>query len=175
MPPEVLQTKAARPPIWPWLLSALMIIVLDQVTKIGFDHMLAYGQRIAVLPVFDFTLLYNRGAAFSFLASHGGWQRWLFTGIGLVAAVVITWLLRRHSRERLFCAALTLILGGALGNVIDRLLHGYVIDFILLHWNDRYFPAFNLADMAITAGAVILILDEWLKVRRGRAAARNAG
>jgi len=174
VPPEV-HAAGPRKPIWRWLLLALLIILLDQVTKIGFDQMLDYGQRIAVLPVFDFTLLYNRGAAFSFLASHGGWQRWLFTGIGMVAAVVIIWLLRRHSREPLFCAALTLILGGALGNVIDRLVHGYVIDFILLHWNDRYFPAFNLADMAITAGAVALVLDEWLKVRRGRAAARDAG
>lgn len=154
-----------------WLAVAAIIIVLDQVTKITFDNWLNYGQRVAVLPFFDFTLLYNRGAAFSFLAAESGWQRWLFTGLATVVSAFIVWLLARHPHQRLFNIALTLILGGAIGNVIDRIAYGHVIDFLLFYWNNWFFPAFNIADIAITCGAALLILDELLRWRKGRQSA----
>lgn len=155
-------------PLWVWLGGALAVVILDQISKIGFDRWLDYAERVAVLPFFDFTLLYNRGAAFSFLAGQQGWQRWFFTAIAAVAIVLIIHLLRRHSGQTLFCAALMLILGGAAGNVIDRVLYGHVIDFILLYWNNWFFPAFNVADIAITFGAILLVLDEILRMRRER-------
>ena len=158
----------ARASVAGWLVLAVVVIVLDQVTKIGFDNLLAYGERLGVLPFFDFTLLYNRGAAFSFLASAGGWQRWFFTLLGIVAIPLLVWLIRRHRDQRLFCAALALILGGAVGNVIDRVLYGHVVDFLLFYWNDWYFPAFNIADAAITAGAVLMIYDEVRRARNSR-------
>ncbi|KGD87793.1 peptidase A8 [Achromobacter sp. RTa] len=149
-----------------WLALALAIIVLDQLTKVYFNTEFQYGQRVHLLPFFDFTLVYNRGAAFSFLASEEGWQRWLFTGLGCVAAVVITVILRRTHGQPRFCLALTLILGGAIGNVIDRVVYGHVVDFLLFYWNDWQFPAFNLADVGITCGAVLLVLDELLRARK---------
>lgn len=161
----------ARGPLGRWLGLAALIIVLDQLTKLYFDNAFSYGQRLNVLPVFDFTLMYNRGAAFSFLASEEGWQRWLFTMLGVVAAAVIVWLLRRTQGQPRFCLALTLILGGALGNVIDRVAYGHVVDFLLFYWRDWYYPAFNLADVAITCGAVLLVLDELLRGRKNRASA----
>ena len=151
-----------------WLVLAACIVLIDQGTKIAFDFWLNYGERLAVLPFFDFTLVYNRGAAFSFLAGQDGWQRWLFTGLGLTASVFIVWLLRRNAREPRFCLALSLILGGALGNVLDRIVYGHVIDFLLLYWNQWYFPAFNIADIAITLGAILLIFDELLRLRDAR-------
>lgn len=163
----------ARRSLVRWLLAAAAVIVLDQATKVGFDSALSYGQRWPVLPFFDFTLLYNSGAAFSFLADGQGWQRWLFTGIALVATVVIVRLLRKYPHEKLFCAALALILGGALGNAIDRLLYGYVVDFLLFYWQDWYFPAFNVADIAITCGAILLLIDEILRWRRERHRAQS--
>lgn len=173
MSPEIGPNQASPTPAAShtarWVGIALLIIVLDQATKLVFDQWLSYGQRVPVLPFFDFTMLYNRGAAFSFLAGQDGWQRWLFTVIALTASGVIIWLLRRHPRETLFCAALTLIMGGALGNAIDRLAYGHVVDFLLFYWHPWYFPAFNIADMAITLGAVLLIVDELRKVRRARA------
>lgn len=117
---------------------------------------------------------HNTGAAFSFLAHAGGWQRWLFTGIALAAVAGIVWMLKQHGHQRLFAWALTLILGGAVGNVIDRMAYGYVVDFLQFHWaflspvfHGGYFPAFNVADSAITVGAALLILDELRRVRRG--------
>ncbi|CAM4058135.1 signal peptidase II [Bordetella tumulicola] len=151
-----------------WLTLALLLIVLDQVTKLYFDSAYTYGQRVNVLPIFDFTLMYNRGAAFSFLASEGGWQRWFFTVLGIVAAIVIVWMLRRHTAQPRFSLALTLILSGALGNVIDRVAYGHVIDFLLFYWKDWYYPAFNVADICITCGAVLLVLDEVLRARKSR-------
>lgn len=151
---------------WLWMSAALLIVVVDQVTKIYFDSQLQYGERWPVLPFFDFTLLYNPGAAFSFLAGGEGWQRWLFTAIALGAAGLIIHLLRRHPGQRLFCSSLTCILGGAVGNLVDRLQHGHVIDFLLFYWNSWYFPAFNVADVAITCGAILLLLDEVLRMRR---------
>lgn len=151
-----------------WLLLALAIIVFDQLSKIGFDTSLLYGERRNILPFFDFTLVYNTGAAFSFLADGQGWQRWFFTGIALVATVVIVRLLWKHPGQTVLCAALASILGGALGNAIDRLLYGHVVDFLLFYWQDWYFPAFNIADVAITMGAILLLLDEILRWRRER-------
>lgn len=154
--------------LWHWFTIAGLIIAGDQFSKWWFDNSLHYAERIPVLPVFDFTLLYNPGAAFSFLAGGSGWQRWFFTGVAVAAVSLIVIMLRRHAGQRLFCWSLTLILGGALGNVIDRLIHGHVIDFILLYWQEWYFPAFNIADIAITCGAVLLVLDEFLRWRYSR-------
>jgi signal peptidase II len=151
-----------------WVAMAAAIILLDQATKLGFDTALHYGERVGMLPFFDFTLLYNTGAAFSFLADGQGWQRWFFTVIALVASVVILRLLWKHPRQPVLCAALACILGGALGNAIDRLQHGHVVDFLLFYWQDWYFPAFNVADIAITVGAGLLLLDEVLRWRRER-------
>ncbi len=155
-----------KPAMWPWLLLAVAIIVVDQITKLYFDAALRYGERINVLPIFDFTLLYNRGAAFSFLAGAGGWQRWAFTALGIGAAVFIVWLLHRHRGQPRFSLALSMILGGALGNVIDRTQHGHVIDFLLFYWRDWYYPAFNVADIGIVCGAILLVLDELLRGRK---------
>ncbi len=168
MSPDLATAAGARRSLLRWLAIAALIIGLDQSTKLAFDHLLTYGERVPVLPILDFTLLYNRGAAFSFLAGQPGWQRWFFTGVGILAAVIIVYLLARHRHQRWFCVALTLILGGALGNVVDRLLYGHVIDFLLFHWRDWYFPAFNLADTAITFGAGMLIVDEVRRIRRER-------
>ncbi|NYT37051.1 lipoprotein signal peptidase [Allopusillimonas soli] len=154
-----------------WLLLALVLVIVDQLTKAYFDSHLVYGERWHLLPFFDFTLLYNPGAAFSFLAGGQGWQRWLFTAIALGAAVLILYLLRRNTGQPLFCAALACVLGGAVGNVIDRILHGHVVDFLLFYWHDWFFPAFNIADVAITCGAILLVLDELLRMRRERRAA----
>lgn len=155
---------------WGWLLIAAAIVVGDQVTKQYIANTLFYAERWPILPFFDFTLLYNPGAAFSFLANEAGWQRWFFTAVAIIATVLIVYMLRKNPQQKLFCAALTLILGGALGNVIDRVWHAHVIDFLLFHWRDWYFPAFNVADIAITCGAVLLIVDEFLRLRKNKKA-----
>jgi len=150
----------------PWLGIALAVIVLDQLAKtliIGNFHL---GEGRTVTSFFNIVRVHNTGAAFSFLAGASGWQRWFFIGLGSVAAAFIVWMLRKHGGQRLFGWALSLILGGALGNVIDRLLHGYVVDFIQLHHKGWYFPSFNVADSAISVGAALLILDELRRVRR---------
>ena len=126
------------------------------------------GDSRTVTPFFNLVRAHNTGAAFSFLAGASGWQRWFFVGLGTLATGFIVWMLRNHGGQRMFSWALSLILGGAIGNVIDRLLHGHVIDFIQLHAAGWYFPSFNIADSAITVGAVLLILDELLRVRRTR-------
>ncbi|ARP90268.1 signal peptidase II [Bordetella genomosp. 9] len=151
-----------------WLLLAAAIIVLDQASKLYFNANFSYGQRLNVLPVFDLTLVYNRGAAFSFLASEPGWQRWFFTVLGVGAAVVIAVILARQGKRAAprFALALAMIMGGALGNVIDRIAYGHVVDFLLFYWKDWYYPAFNVADVAITCGAILLVLDELLRMRR---------
>jgi len=152
----------------PWLGLALVIVILDQFTKVLILGYYQLGDSTYVLPFFNVVRAHNTGAAFSFLAAASGWQRWLFTGIALAATVLIVWLLRSHSGQKLFAFALACILGGAIGNVIDRLVHGYVVDFIQVHWGGWFFPAFNVADSAITIGAACLILDEVLRVRRNR-------
>lgn len=152
---------------WPWLLLALGVIIADQFTKVLIVGYYRLGDVTYVTSFLDIVRAHNTGAAFSFLHSESGWQRWLFTAIGVAAAIFIVWLLQRHAGQRLFSFALACIMGGAIGNVIDRLLYGYVIDFIQVHWRTEwYFPAFNVADSAITIGAACLVLDELLRVRR---------
>ncbi len=153
----------------PWLGLALIILIADQFSKVLIMGYYRLGDSTYVLPFFNVVRAHNTGAAFSFLAGASGWQRWFFTAIGVAATVFIVWLLRSHAGQKLFSFALACILGGAVGNVIDRLLHGYVVDFLQVHWKDRwYFPAFNIADSAITISALCLIADELLRVRRSR-------
>ncbi|SRR5258706_3628299 len=152
----------------PWLGIAFIVILADQFTKTLILGDFQLGETRTVTSFFNVVRVHNSGAAFSFLANAAGWQRWFFVGLALVATGFIVWMLVRHGGQRLFGAALALILGGALGNVIDRLLHGYVIDFIQVHYGGAYFPSFNVADSAISVGAALLILDELLRVRRGR-------
>jgi len=153
-----------------WLGLSALVIVLDQISKLVVTAHFAYQESLTVNGVFDLTLLHNTGAAFSFLSDAGGMQRWIFTAIAVVASVSITWLLRKHAAEKLFACALSLILGGALGNLIDRVAYGYVVDFLLFHWNDHYFPAFNLADSAITLGAGLMIWESFMEKKNGSAA-----
>ena len=152
----------------PWLGIALLVILIDQFTKTLILGAFQHGDSRTVTSFFNVVRVHNTGAAFSFLRDASGWQRWFFVGLGAVAAVFIVWMLRSHGGQRLFSWALSLILGGAIGNVIDRLLHGYVVDFIQVHAAGWYFPSFNVADSAITVGAVLLILDELMRVRRSR-------
>jgi signal peptidase II len=149
-----------------WLALALVIVVLDQVTKSLIVDQFALGDSRTVTPFFNLVRAHNPGAAFSFLAGADGWQRWFFTGLGIAASAFIVWMILKHPGQTMFCLAVTLILGGAVGNVVDRLLHGHVIDFIQVHWAGWYFPSFNVADSAISAGAALLILDELRRVKR---------
>ena len=151
-----------------WIGIAALIVVADQFTKVLILGSFQYGDSLPITSFFNLVRVHNLGAAFSFLSDAGGWQRWFFTGLGIVAALVMVWMLRAHAGQRLFCSAISFILGGAIGNVIDRLLHGYVVDFLDFYWDRWHFPAFNVADCAITVGAGLLILDELLRVRRGR-------
>ncbi|MCE5182162.1 MAG: signal peptidase II [Betaproteobacteria bacterium] len=148
---------------WHWLAISVAVIVLDQITKQWVSQSLGLMDAIPVTPYFNLVLAHNAGAAFSFLAGAGGWQRGFFSLIALVAAVVIVHLLRKHYGEKLFSLALVLILGGALGNLIDRVLFGHVIDFLDFYVQAWHWPAFNVADMAITGGAGLLIWDSLKK------------
>src|ERR1700753_3065716 len=154
---------ANRPNGWIWLPLTVVMIALDQLTKWWIVNHFHLYERYTVLPVLDITLAYNKGAAFSFLEDASGWQRWLFTGLAFAAGIaIIGWIESLNGRiQWLLCCALSLILAGALGNVIDRLRIGHVVDFILVHWNNSLFPAFNVADSAITVGAVFLLYDAW--------------
>jgi signal peptidase II len=151
-----------------WLGLALVVVLLDQFSKTLIIGQFRLHDSLTVTSWFNLVRWHNPGAAFSFLAWASGWQRWFFIGLGLVASGFIVWMLRTHPTQKLFCFAVSLVMGGALGNVIDRLVHGYVVDFIQLHHRGWVFPAFNVADSAITLGAVCLVLDELLRVRRGR-------
>lgn len=156
-----------------WLWLALLVLVLDQGSKQLVLNLLDYGQRVIVLDgYFDWTHVYNRGAAFSFLAGESGWQRWFFAIIALgVSAVLVVWMKRLKADETWLAVALALVLGGALGNLYDRIVLGHVVDFILVHWQDRHhFPAFNLADSGITVGAVMLALDMFKSKKSGEPA-----
>lgn len=153
---------------WPWLLLAVVILLLDQVTKLAVLKAFGPAQIKPITSFFNLVLVYNKGAAFSMLAQAGGWQRWFFTAIGIGATIFIVILLFRHTQQKLFCLALALILGGAVGNVIDRVLYGHVVDFLDFHYAGIHFPAFNVADCGITIGAGLLILDEILRVIRRR-------
>ena len=153
---------------WLWLPLAGLVIALDQLTKAWIVNHVPYGGIRTLLPVLDITLRYNRGAAWSMLDSASGWQRWLFSGLAIVVGIgLLYWLRRLNGRTQwLLCLSLVLILAGALGNLIDRLLSGQVVDFILAHWNDSQFPAFNVADSAITIGAGLMLLDAFTDGRR---------
>ena len=154
--------------MWPWLAWAVVILIADQITKTLILNHYQLGDSTFITSFFNIVRAHNTGAAFSFLADAGGWQRWLFTGIGVAATIFIVWQLRAHPGQKLFSFALSSILGGAVGNVVDRLMHGYVVDFLQFHYAGWYFPSFNLADSAITVGAACLVLDELLRVRRER-------
>ena len=159
----------------PWLLLSLLILVADRVSKDIFEGTLSMYQRIEVIPgYFDWTLAYNTGAAFSFLADAAGWQRWFFAAIAIVVSVVLViWLKRLKRHETLLAVALAMVLGGALGNLYDRVVLGHVVDFILVHWQSRwFFPAFNLADTFITIGAILLALDMFKSDKSAKEAAQ---
>jgi len=155
---------------WRWLPLSAFVLALDQASKAWIERHFALFESVTLLPVLDMTRLHNSGAAFSFLAGAGGWQRWFFTLLALgISAGIIIWLRRTHARDEAWLAAgLSLILGGALGNAIDRVRLGYVIDFVHVHWNDAWFPAFNVADTAITLGAIGVIIDAIVQSRRQR-------
>ena len=159
---------SSRASIWPWLGWALLILVADQVTKLLIVGSYRLGDFTTITSFFNIVRAHNTGAAFSFLAQAGGWQRWLFTGFGVLAALLIVWQLRAHPGQKLFSFALASILGGAIGNVIDRMVYGYVVDLLDFHAAGWHFPAFNVADAGISLGAVLLIVDELLRVRRER-------
>ena len=167
-------SRSAKASLMPWLGIAFLIILADQFTKVLIVGAYELGHSHAVTSFFNIVRVHNAGAAFSFLAQAGGWQRWFFVGLGAVATGFIVWMLRQHGGQRLFAWALSLILGGAIGNVIDRLVHGYVVDFLDFHWAflspmfpGGHFPAFNIADCGISIGAALLIVDELRRVRRG--------
>ena len=162
------KTSSASSSLVPWLGIAVIVVLLDQFTKTLILGAFDFGGSHTVTSFFNVVRVHNTGAAFSFLAGASGWQRWFFVGLGSLAALFILWMLRSHGGQRLFGWSLALILGGAVGNVIDRLLHGYVVDFIQVHYRNAYFPSFNVADSAITVGAVLLVLDELRRVRRSR-------
>ena len=151
-----------------WLGLALAIVLLDQFSKWLILGSYQLGDSTFITSFFNIVRVHNTGAAFSFLANESGWQRWFFTGLGVVATGFITYLLRAHAAQKLFCLALSCIMGGAIGNVVDRMMHGYVVDFFDFHVRNMHFPAFNVADAAITIGAILLILDELRRVRKGR-------
>jgi signal peptidase II len=153
-----------------WLWLSGLVVALDQSSKLWMDAHFVFGEKLTVLSVFDLVLWHNTGAAFSFLNDAGGMQRWLFTGIAVIASGWIVWLLQKHAENKLFSVALSLILGGALGNLIDRMAYGYVIDFLLFHWDEHAFPAFNLADSAITCGAALLIWDSFVEKKNATVA-----
>ncbi|GAA3941796.1 signal peptidase II [Litoribacillus peritrichatus] len=150
-----------------WLLFTLAVIILDYVTKQVASSVLEYNQPVPVMPMFNWTLLHNYGAAFSFLSDQGGWQRWFFAGIaGVVSIGLVGWLLLGKEVSKWECLAIALVLGGALGNLYDRMAYGYVIDFIHVYYEVYHFPAFNLADTAITIGAALLVIDTLFITRR---------
>jgi signal peptidase II len=166
-----MSTPPNEPNGWRWLPLTLGVILLDQYTKkLIVDH-IDYGHGFTVLPVLDIIHARNRGAAFSMLDDAGGWQRWFFTVLAIAVAVaLVVWLGRLKARSlALLSCSLSLILAGALGNVIDRVFRGTVVDFIYAHWNEHSFPAFNVADSAITIGAGLLMLDVLLESRRAKA------
>jgi len=152
----------------PWVALAAVIVLIDQLTKLAIERRFDYGDVEPVTSFFNLVLTYNKGAAFSFLASASGWQKHFLSVIGIGASLFILYLLARHGSQRLFSLALAMILGGAIGNVIDRLAHGHVIDFLDFHVGGWHWPAFNVADSAIVGGAILLVIDELLRVRRAK-------
>lgn len=173
--PDMARGKSTGASLALWLALAALVVLLDQLSKWLILGAYQLGDATRITGFFNIVRAHNTGAAFSFLAGGSGWQRWFFVALALAASGFIVWLLRQHAGQKLFSFSLAMILGGAVGNVIDRLQHGYVVDFLDFHWPfldglfyRGHFPAFNLADAAITAGAVGLILDELLRVRRAK-------
>ncbi|MBU6376958.1 MAG: lipoprotein signal peptidase [Gammaproteobacteria bacterium] len=169
---EALQAVSWRDCGWRWLPLAALLIIADQVSKGWIETHFSLGESTPLFFWLDITRLHNPGAAFSFLAGAGGWQRWALSMLAVVVSgLLVLWLRTLHARrEGMLAAALALVIAGAIGNVIDRLEHGYVVDFIHVHWQQAYFPAFNIADSAITIGAALLLLDafaDWRRSRRG--------
>lgn len=150
-----------------WLGLSAVVLALDLYTKQLVLKAFAYGEHVTVTSFFDLVRYHNEGAAFSFLAAAGGWQRMLFSGIALIASVIIIHLIRKHATQKLFCFALALVLGGALGNLYDRITLGYVVDFLYFHYQTYYWPAFNVADSAISVGVVLLLIDSFKKPNKG--------
>lgn len=156
-----------------WLWISVLIVAVDQLTKLWIERSMTLGESFPVLPVLDIVRAHNTGAAFSFLATAGGWQRWAFSLLAVAVSIALVYWLRKLalSAQALLAFGLTLILGGAVGNVIDRIEHGYVVDFVHVHWGSAYFPAFNVADAGISVGAVFVIIDALLEGRRAKRAA----
>jgi signal peptidase II len=153
----------------PWLLLAALVAIIDQLTKLLVLKRFRFSERLNVIDnFFDLTLVFNKGAAFSFLANAGGWQKWFFIAVAIIAIGFLLYLLAKHGGQKLFAFGVAMILGGAIGNVIDRIAYGQVTDFLLFYWNSYYFPAFNMADSAITLGAGCLIFDELRRVVKSR-------
>lgn len=150
-----------------WFVLAALTLGLDQLTKLAVVNTMALGQSIAVTDFLNLVYVLNTGAAFSFLADAGGWQKWFFTGLALLVVLLLAWMITRAPKQKIFATGASLIIGGAIGNVIDRLTIGAVVDFIDLYWRSWHWPAFNLADSAICLGAALLIVDELRRVKRG--------
>ena len=162
------RSAGTGPSMWLWLGIALVVVLLDQFAKQLIVGDFRIGESRTVTSFFDVVRLENTGMAWSLLANAGGWQRWFFIALALAATGFMVWLLARNQSQKLFSFALAMVMGGAIGNVIDRISRGAVVDFISLHWHRAYtFPAFNLADSAITLGAICLVLDELRRVRKG--------
>lgn len=158
MPDHAPQTKLISIKQWGWI--TLLVIILDQTSKLLADHFLNYHQAVELIPMFNFTLMYNTGAAFSFLAQAGGWQRWFFLALtSIVSLFIYVWIRKLKSHQILQATALSMILGGAIGNLIDRSIYGHVIDFLDVYYQQHHWPAFNIADSAISIGAFLLIYD----------------
>jgi len=161
-------SSAGSPSLWIWLGLAAVVVLLDQFSKQLIAGGFAVGESRTVTSFFNVVRWHNTGAAFSFLAGSAGWQRWFFIALALAAVVFILVLLMRFHAQKLFCFSIAMVMGGALGNAIDRVFRGYVVDFVSFHWHEVYtFPAFNLADSAITLGAICLLVDELRRVKRG--------
>jgi signal peptidase II len=159
-----IMAKSSRTSMIPWLGIAATVVVLDQLTKIGALKLLAHKGLLKMTTFFNLVLAYNKGAAFSFLAAQGGWQRYLFTALSLGVSIFLIYLLKKHAGQRLFCWGIALVLGGAVGNLIDRLAYGHVVDFLDFHIGKWHWPAFNIADAAICLGVALFILDELRRV-----------
>ncbi|HJP04941.1 MAG: signal peptidase II [Chromatiales bacterium] len=173
--PDLVVTPIAGSGSLRWLILSLVLVIADQVTKLLVVSNLDEFERIKLLPVFDLVRFHNTGAAFSFLANAGGWQHWLFTGIAIVVSVGIVWYQWGLPQQgcRTLAAGLALVLGGAVGNLIDRLLQGYVVDFLLVYYGDWHWPAFNVADSSITVGVTLIIIDSMFLERKRVAAAAS--
>ena len=146
-----------------WISISAIVVALDLYTKRLVQRAFEYGEHLTITSFFDLVRYHNEGAAFSFLADAGGWQKWFFSGVSMIAVVVITYLIKKHQNQKLFCFGLALVLGGAIGNLYDRLTLGYVVDFLSFHVNDWFWPAFNVADSAICVGVALLLLDSFKK------------